>query len=221
MKNYITGCDKNTEWQLPWFIENFDEHIKRKENRLIIADFGMTPEMRRFAGQNGFILDVERNGWFSKVEAMMKVLYTMGHGYYCWLDTDCQVLRNPNGLFGFVDENKITMVRDHPWSKRMPQRGYWYNSGVVAFNNERGNPNILNDWLKECQTGNHRGDQEALHYMFGIDGMRKVTSLSEAPHVYNVLRLDVLDETVPKHPAIMHWTGAKGNDEIRRQMNEQ
>lgn len=221
MKNYITGCDKNTEWQLPWFIKNFDEHINRKDNRLIIADFGMTPDMKRWAGRNGYILEVNRNGWFSKVEAMMKVLYTMGGGDYCWLDTDCQVLRSPNGIFGFVEQNKLTMVKDHPWSSRRPQQGEWFNSGVIAFNNESGNPPILSEWLKECQTGKHRGDQEALHYMFSLNNMKRVTCLLEAPHVYNVLRLDVQDETVPSYPSIMHWTGAKGNDEIRRQMNGQ
>ncbi len=31
--------------------------------------------------------------------------------------------------------------------------------------------------------------------------------------------LDVDDDNVPKDPVIMHWTGSKGKDIIRSQMN--
>ncbi len=26
MNIILTGCDKNTEWQLPWFVENFKKY---------------------------------------------------------------------------------------------------------------------------------------------------------------------------------------------------
>jgi len=45
-----------------------------------------------------------------------------------------------------------------------------------------------------------------------------VVHIAEAPHKYNVLRLDTLQNRVPKKPVIMHWTGHKGKDEIRRQI---
>ena len=35
---FVTGCDHKTEWQLPWFIENFERY---NDTKLIIADFGM------------------------------------------------------------------------------------------------------------------------------------------------------------------------------------
>ena len=35
---FMTGCDHNTEWQLPWFIENFERY---NDTKLVIADFGM------------------------------------------------------------------------------------------------------------------------------------------------------------------------------------
>ena len=36
---FITGCDHNTQWQLPWFVENFKKHNPNAE--LLIFDFGM------------------------------------------------------------------------------------------------------------------------------------------------------------------------------------
>ena len=35
---FVTGCDHNTEWQLPWFLENFERY---NDTKLIIADFGI------------------------------------------------------------------------------------------------------------------------------------------------------------------------------------
>ena len=58
------------------------------------------------------------------------------------------------------------------------------------------------------------GDQEALHAIIGGDPMRKMMMLELAPHRFNVLRIDHIDNTVPKNPVIMHWTGEKGKDEI-------
>ena len=66
MNKYIlTGCDKNTEWQLPWFMENCN---KVTEVELIIADFGMKHEMRKFADKKeDYTFEVTGQGWFSKV----------------------------------------------------------------------------------------------------------------------------------------------------------
>jgi hypothetical protein len=42
--------------------------------------------------------------------------------------------------------------------------------------------------------------------------------IADVPHRFNVLRIDHIDNNVPSNPVIMHWTGEKGNDEIRGQM---
>ena len=49
----------------------------------------------------------------------------------------------------------------------------------------------------------------------------KITYIKDLPHKYNVLRIDIDDNNVPKNPVIIHWTGSKGKDEIRRQINAQ
>ena len=212
-KYFLTGCDRNTEWQLPWFIRRF--HANCDED-LIIADFGMSYEMRRHAEQScTHVLDCGRDGWFTKVEAMQRIRREL-QGGYCWLDTDCEILGDPSSIFQYVEPNKLTMVIDHPWTKRRGDKGVWYNSGVVAF---EGSPPILDYWAAECKTGKHVGDQEALYSWFDGDIMKKAIHISEAPHKYNVLRIDILDNAVPKNPVIMHWTGQKGNLEIKKKIS--
>ena len=209
---FLTGCDLHTEWQLPWFVTNFKEHT---DASLVIADFGMSPEMLDWAKQQTEVMPCQSNGWFTKVEAMIKMGKMFGNEQFCWLDTDCQVMSDPSNISRYVQPEKLTMVIDHPWSSRRPHLGHWYNSGVVAFEST---PNILSTWHQECLTGSHVGDQEALYSWLGGDFMKIATYISEAPHRYNTLRLDLIDKTAPEKPTIMHWTGAKGNQEITRQM---
>jgi hypothetical protein len=220
MNYFLTGCDANTEWQLPWFTQNYANVCG---DDLVIADFGMTPEGRQFAKENSnFIMDVENAGWFSKVQSMWKMKHTF-QGNFCWIDTDCEIKTNPSRIFDFLEPNKLTVVVDHPWTQNgspwTPQgiHGPWYNTGVVAFS---GRPTILDHWYKEVRENkrNHRGDQEALYYLLNTDAMMRFIHIAEAPHRYNVLRLDIAQNRTPPNPAIVHWTGRKGKEEIKEQM---
>ena len=40
---------KNTEWQLPWFVDNFKRMCAGTGCKIAIADFGMTKDMRDYA----------------------------------------------------------------------------------------------------------------------------------------------------------------------------
>jgi hypothetical protein len=216
-KCFLTGCDKNTEWQLIWFIQNYQKHCKLP---LVVADFGMSEDMlNNIAPMCEMVLDCTkfktRKGWFLKINALIELSKRARN--ICWLDTDCEVLSDPSGVFKYVMPNKLSMVTDHPWTKRRPQYGKWYNSGVVAIT---GTPIVLHDWLKVCNNNNDIiGDQEALYAMIGGDELKRISLVNEMPHKYNVLRLDKLDNNMPKNICIMHHTGQKGNDEIRRKIN--
>ena len=225
MNIILTGCDKNTEWQLPWFVSNFKKFCTGTDCKLAIADFGMTTDAYMMAQIDAdYVLDVEgEGGWFNKVKLFYRTHQFFGEdANICWLDTDCELKRCPHNIFKYIEDNKFTMVVDHPWTESgspwTPQGncGPWYNTGVVAY---RGRPQIIIPWLKECETGNHRGDQEALYYILNQDPGRRFANIAEVSHRYNVLRLDLLQERVPDDPCIVHWTGQKGKDEIRRQMN--
>lgn len=205
---FITGCDSNTEWMLPWFVENFKKHNPDAE--LLIYDFGMEgshySEMRKSLRGN------QDKGWFKKPAAMLAASRIARN--VCWLDTDCQVLDNIEDVFDYCQPNKIAMVEDVPWSTRRGEK--WHNSGVVAFKDR---PVILDEWAAAIPNKmNAPGDQEVLHLLVK-DGIRRIIHITDLPREYNTLRLDLLDNTSPPNPKIMHWTGPKGKDKIKEFMN--
>jgi hypothetical protein len=124
-----------------------------------------------------------------------------------------------SGIFKQLDTNKLSMVEDEPWSVRKHER--WHNSGVVAF---EGSPAILSYWAREANVltedrGPMYGDQDILHELVR-EGLNREIHIRTLPKTWNTLRLDLLDNTAPKDIKIMHWTGGKGKDEIRKQINE-
>ena len=205
-KLFITGCDASAEWMLPWFVENLRKHT---DIPLMIFDFGMEgslyPELRKSCRTNA-------KGWFKKPSAMVKAAAFADQ--VCWLDTDCEVLGDISGVFDYIVPNKLSMVQDKPWTTR--QRQMWHNSGVVAFQDV---PQILKEWEQMCMAPPARGDQEVLHWMLGDNPLNRMIHIEDIPNRYNVLRLQHIDNTVPKNPLIYHWTGAKGKDHIRKLMN--
>lgn len=205
-KLFITGCDKNTEWMLPWFIDNFKKHT---DIPLMICDFGMTPELANSV--DAVAIKSQDHGWFKKPLAMITA--SKKATSVCWLDTDCHIKSNIDKIFDYIEPNKLTMAIDEPWTKRRNET--WHNSGVVAFTHI---PNILNEWATATARNPLEGDQQVLHVLVR-DGMRRMIHITDLPKKYNTLRLDLLDNTAPKDISIMHWTGQKGKEEIRRMIN--
>ena len=212
---FLTGCDVNTEWQLPWFIEKYRKHNTAP---LILANFGMSKEMRGIEGVD-LVIDIksEAKGWFKKPRAILDATQLDGIRKVCWLDTDCEVTGNIETIFDMTEKGKLGMVKDRPWSTRRNELGEWYNSGVVAV---EGTPNILRAWADECIRNPVQGDQEVLYLMMGGDALKKLSCIQPMPHTYNTLRLDYIDNIQVGNPKIIHHTGKKGNDVIRSQINE-
>ena len=199
---FITGCDTNTQWQLPWFVDNFKKHNPNAE--LLIFDFGMKNNPFPNMSKKHFSQD---KGWFKKPSAMMKA--SLVADKVCWLDTDCEVRTNIEDIFNHTEPNKLCMVEDVPWSKRRGET--WHNSGVVAF---QGTPGILGEWATEISYNPKVGDQEVLHAMLS-DPLKRMIHIKDISREYNTLRIDLIDNTAPKNIKVMHWTGAKGNDYIK------
>jgi len=207
---FITGCDKNTEWMLDWFVMNY---LKHNSNQLYIMDFGMSE--RALEKHAGFVLPLPPSnhiGWFHKPLAMLYAARLAKK--VCWLDTDCQVLGDISGIFDLTERNKLAMAEDLPWSTRRGSK--WHNSGVVAF---EGVPAILTEWHAAVVKSPQVGDQEVLHSLLNTP-MRRFVHIVDLPNKYNVLRVQWdKDDNVPEDILIKHFTGAKGKLQIWDLMN--
>ena len=213
-KVFLTGCDSNTEWMLPWFIKNFKKH---NDTPIVFADFGVGPATRAWIYQvSGFddILTLDKQtqeGWFYKPSAM----YTASTKYdaICWLDTDIQVLGNLASVFDLLEDNKLGMVEDRSWSARRGEK--WHNTGVVAM---KGTPNIMHEWINFVRKHKARGDQEALHEILRVNPLKRLANVTDLPNQYNWLRIQLLDGEDSPNKLAMHWTGQKGKEQIRKLM---
>jgi hypothetical protein len=213
-KLIVTGCDEKTEWQLPWFLDNYFKH---NTIPIAVANFGMSEEMKKRVYDRAGVfcyMDINKDyenydiGWFHKPAAMLSA---PGHNVF-WIDTDCEILGNIENMFRYIQPNKLTMAIDRPWLKRRKEE--WHNSGVVGFHQK---PDILKQWAETVKRNPAVGDQEVLHSM--LNPITMIAYIAELPNIYNWLRLQVEhdDEDNP-NKKIMHWTGEKGNDRIRGKM---
>ena len=207
-KCFVTGCDSNTEWMLPWFLKNFKKH---NDLPILLSDFGMTSESRQWAFQMfDEIIDVPKqsvNGWFLKPKTLMSVNATETF----WIDTDIHVLGNLSDIFSYLQTDKLTMVEDRPWSLRTGEK--WHNSGVIGI---RGKPDILSKWAKRCMTNPTRGDQEVLHDLVKKSLIIRDSYITDLPNIYNWLRIQLLDGQDSPDKLCMHYTGSAGKDKIRK-----
>jgi hypothetical protein len=205
---FITGCDAKTEWMLPWFMNNFRKH--NSITPIQIFDFGMSPAMHDKYSRMITQHRTQDPGWFKKPSAMLKA--SKMSEKIVWLDTDCEIRDNVEDIFDRIVPNKLSMAIDQPWSNRRGEP--WHNSGVVGFQNQ---PQILKEWVTSTMFTDLPGDQEVLHTMVK-SGMKRMMHIEDLPKMYNTLRLDIMDNTTPKNIKIMHWTGQKGKEEIRKQI---
>ena len=203
-KAFVTGCDKTTEWMLPWFFEHTQKHT---QTPLIFADFGIT-NRKAIEPHVHAIIDLTKlseRSWFKKPKALIHSPAIN----LVWLDTDIQVMKPIDEIFDLLKPNKLNMVQDKPWAKR--RGGVQFNSGVVGIINK---PLILGMWADWCKHSNETGDQETL--TANLNPITQITYINELPNEYNHLRLQIENDNQPATNArIIHWTGPKGKERIR------
>ena len=198
----------NTEWQLPWFFENYEKY---NDTPLIFADFGVVDRdaIRPHVHAILDLTNVQERGWFKKPKAM----YHAPARKLVWLDTDCQVLEDLSDIFGLLQPDQLNMVEDRPWAKR--RGGVQFNSGVVGIVDK---PLILGMWMNWIRESEEVGDQETL--TANLNPITQIKYINPLPNSYNWLRLQIENDNEPALNArIIHWTGQKGNDRIRSMMN--
>jgi hypothetical protein len=204
-KVFLTGCDEDHMWMLPWFVENYKKHNSLP---LVFANFGVSEKSLEWCRDNFHVImdmsESQEKGWFKKPRSML----SCPSKQTVWLDTDCQVLDNLDGIFNKLVSNKLGMIEDKPWTKRRGER--WYNSGVVGFIDK---PMILHQWCHKVKNDPIVGDQETLHEM--LNPITEMTYIHPLPNEYNVLRIQIETDRYEGNKKIIHWTGRKGKNRIR------
>lgn len=216
-KIFLTGCDESNEWMIEWFLKNY-----RKYNSIpiVFADFGVSEKFKKKSikifDEHIDMTGVVDKGWFKKPKTMIHASKISKRT--CWLDTDLQILDNIDGIFSYLEPNRLAMVEDKPWTKRrQDERGLQYfNSGVVAFEYC---PQILHQWAYHVEHNPRQGDQETLHAMMDSPLSQRVY-ITELPNEYNWLRLQLEhDNQDSSKKKIIHWTGSKGKERIKGIIN--
>jgi len=212
-KVFVTGSDKNNEWMLEWFLNNFKMH---NTTPIVFADFGVSDKVREWADKEfDSVIEMPKSkgtSWFLKPLTMIETSKVSKK--VCWIDTDCHVLRSIDDIFKYTEPQKLCMGLDKPWTEQFNET--WHNSGVVAF---EGTPHVLIAWEESVRsTDNIRGDQEVLHAMMKNDPLRRRVYIKDLPNFYNWLRLQVQNGDDSFNKRVMHWTGRKGKDQIRELM---
>lgn len=208
---FITGCDANTSWMLPWFVANFRRH--HPDADLVVYNFDGSD----MGPINAYIESVpgKNKGWYNKPAAIEHAMQSAHR--IVWLDTDCEVRADLTPMFDLIEPGRLAMVEDRPWTTRYKET--WYNTGVVGVRGMHYDA-VIREWVQQCALSSQSptsGDQQILHSILK-QGMNRLRFVTELPRKYNVLRLDLLDGTADPNPAVMHWTGIQGKSQIRNMM---
>ena len=128
-----------------------------------------------------------------------------------WIDLDCEIREDISDLFQKLVVNKLSMVEDKPWTKRRQE--LWHNSGIVGFIDK---PVILYKWVEAVKDNPQVGDQEVLHSI--LNPITKIGTINDLPNEYNVMRLQTELDNYNGPIKVMHWTGPKGKEKIKRML---
>ena len=206
----ITGVDHTHEDLLEWWLKTALHHMPMV--RIGVMDFGMSPACRGRLEDNYPVefsrpfngTTARKKGWFYKVQAVMEAPSKS----VCWLDVDCQILTDISDIFELVPPGKIGLTRDIA-------RGNWWATGVIVVNDR---PSLLEHWdrrLNPIPNDGIRGDQEALKEIVGTNPHEQI---QELPIEYQWLRLSLHKGIDNPNKKVIHWTGPKGKEHIRKNL---
>ena len=209
---FVTGCDTNYEWALPWWYDNFQKHNVNKYN-LVFADLGMSKKALDWCSKRGQIITSKYKfniAWFMKP----LILSNLPYQYGIWIDLDCEIRRPLDDLARYATKGfSVTLDK---WALYFCQmKSIPVATGVIATPT---NNKILLEWVDYTINNykNFRGDQEILNeilkkYCYSKKKYKDVIIMT--PY-WQWLRLDGDNPNA----FIMHWTGSKGNEIIRQQI---
>ena len=207
----VVGSDLESEWMLPWWFGNYSRH---NSFPVTFIDYGMSLEASRWCAERGTLAKLPGRvptmpkAWFYKPVnfVMCKAQEILA------MDLDTEVRESLTPVF--------ELIGDHPVAAQDPiifrryrhlfQPGRYFNTGVLGAPADH--PLIL-EWGKAvwARHTEFRGDQELFNLALYE---RPGAQITELPERFNRLRVNGDSPDA----AVMHWTGAEGKREIRRQL---
>lgn len=191
-------CDKDQEWLLPWWFENYHRynHIPVQ-----IVDIGMSDEGIKFCKARGSYTrmpELDLKNWWKKPFALKLTQFKRT----LYMDLDCEVRGSVFDMF--ENYHGFAMTKD-VFNKYSTTKNT-YNSGVILYD---WNDSIIDRWIEQVFTLclKVHGDQDCL------DQVEK--TVTELPSSCHALRLNGPNEKA----VIYHWTGPTGKDFIKKMIN--
>lgn len=216
----VIGVDKNQEWMLDWWWNNYFKH---NDYPVFFADFGMTQSGLDYCKTKGQIsqrIELEDTPWYKKPFGCLHTPFKKT----LWLDTDCEVRGNLKPVFDFPAGHEIaaTLDRGTPqkWFDALPSDIRMFNSGAIIYNH--GEP-VIQKWalmtllmltLKpvEGKLKIPTGDQEILAL-----AIRQYAPERAKPLPVDLVRLRLEPDKIEYGDCLIkHWTGPVGKDHIRK-----
>jgi hypothetical protein len=226
-KGVLIALDKQIEWMLPWWWENYSKH---NTIPLAFIDFGMTPGMAEWCKGKGSYIPYpypefpvatrdeinpelvalweegtdpdyiwkSRYTWLCKPLALTLTPFQQT----VWLDIDCEVLGPLDRILKYLKTQGL-----YDEGKEL------FNCGVVAY--RENNPLIL-EWAQECIQKNYlfRDDKDILCDML----YRKKIHISNLPQKYN-WRANI--NGYNPDAIVIHWVGTRGKKIIAKSLTSE
>lgn len=246
MEDYgiIVGCDKNQEWLLPWWWENYHQHNTKP---VAFFDFGMSEESQQFCKERGLYFLVEeknthqedlelippeihftwriiygeetlknsRSAWFKKPFAAINSPFSIG----LWIDLDCHILRCLDPIFSHLQEDdEISMRYEHECSTvfdHLLQNSYFDEH---LYNSGvilfRKNSRAIRDWVEVIKNSKEKFIGDEHAISRAI--YQNLLPVKLLPEIYNDMRLM---EDYPE-TYIVHYAGVHGKKLIKEKMGK-
>ncbi|HUD01224.1 MAG TPA: hypothetical protein VMR37_02780 [Rhabdochlamydiaceae bacterium] len=225
-KGILIGSDSTTEWLLPWWWKYYSRY---NDFPVAIADFGMTPKMRKWSEKKGRVFSLKcpdfiqkktglsqetaqkwqktylgdvwqaRQAWFKKPLACLQSPFDLT----LWMDIDCEVCGSLNPIFEVSEKGmELALVRDE---RSVEEHNY--SSGVMLFPK---NAPFLKKWARLCLEGSDKymGDQNALTDLI----LAKKVRFKELSPIYNWIMFQGYNDSA----VVAHWGAAWGKEHIRK-----